>query len=98
MPDWLFDEICKMRQLRSLTFYGAYPTNDAAYKGLEHLTNLAELEIRSCGVNRGGLDALTNLTNLMRLKSLDLDYDGPAKDTNVLGCLKGLTNLTVGFY
>lgn len=96
MPDGMFEEICKLQGLRSLGLVGAFPSKESEYENLECLTNLEELRITYC--TNFGSQELGLLTNLTRLKKLELNlFDGHSSDTNVLGCLKNLTNLQVWF-
>ncbi|HZQ47252.1 MAG TPA: hypothetical protein VFC07_09600 [Verrucomicrobiae bacterium] len=97
MPPGMFEEICQLKGLRSLTLYGAFPPKKAEYENLKRLTNLEELRMSYCA-NFGGQE-LGWLTNLTHLKSLELPvYSGSKADTNVLSCLKNLTNLDVQFW
>jgi hypothetical protein len=89
----VFEEICKMKELRELGLVAAYPPA-REYFGLTNLHNLVELRVGYC-TNFGDRE-LSLLTNLPALKSLTLYADGlSSESTNVLHSMTGLTNASV---
>ena len=89
----VFEEICKMKEIRELGLVAAYPPA-SEYIGLTNLHNLVELRVGYC--TNFGDSELSLLTNLPALKSLTLYADGfSSEGTNVLRNMTGLTNVAV---
>ena len=93
LQDGVFNEICNLKGLRSLSLVAACPER-AEYRALTNLQNLSELRV-SYATNFGDAE-LASLTNLVKLSSLYISFDAvsPA-GTNVLAHMKRLTNATV---
>ncbi len=93
LKDVVFEEICNLRRLKSLSLVAAYPER-SDYVALTNLQNLAELHV-SYATNFGDAE-LCSLTNLVNLRSLFIYYDAVSREgTNVLSRMQRLTNATV---
>lgn len=89
----VFEEICKMKEVRELGLVAAYPPA-SEYFGLTNLHNMVELRVAYC-TNFGDRE-VSMLTNLINLRSLTLYADGfSSEGTNVLRSMTGLTNVAV---
>jgi hypothetical protein len=89
----VFEEICNLRGLRSLSLVSACPER-SEYVALTNLQNLAELNV-SYATNFGDAE-LCLLTNLVNLRNLSIRYDAVSREgTNVLSRMPRLTNATV---
>lgn len=89
----VFKEITMLRSLRLLELVAA----DAPKSEYPMITNMTELAV--LGISHApnfGVEEATAITNLTRLRSLELDWTrAPAKTTNVFRSLTELTNLSV---
>jgi hypothetical protein len=93
LKDGVFEEICNLRGLRTLSLVAAYPQR-SEYVALTNLQNLAELRV-SYATNFGDAE-LCLLTNLANLRSLLIHFDAVSREgTNVLSRVQRLTNTTV---
>jgi hypothetical protein len=93
LKDGVFEEICNLRRLKSLSLVAACPER-SEYVALTNLQNLAELNV-SYAVNFGDCE-LCLLTNLVNLRNLTIYYSAVSREgTNVLSRMQRLTNATV---
>jgi hypothetical protein len=95
LEDGIFEEICNLRALKSLSLVSAYPER-SVYVALTNLQNLAELNV-SYATNFGGAE-LCLLTNLVNLRNLSIQYHAVSREgMNVLSRMQRLTNAMVRY-
>lgn len=93
LKEGVFEEICMLRGLRSLSLVAACPER-SEYGALSNLKNLTELQV-SYATNFGDAE-LCLVTNLVNLKSLTISFDAVSRGgTNVLSRMRHLTNAII---
>jgi len=90
MKPGLFAEICKLKQLRSLALDISMPP-PVEYAYITNLDNLEVLKVNGC--TNFNNDAAYAITNLTKLKTLTLRFDGVS--SNVKSSFQLMTNLTL---